>query len=99
MYEGDWKEAAEGINTFFKEGDSDEEQEQDEEDEEEEDDDESDGGGGKKRPRPPYCVKLIDFAHTRFKPGEGPDEGVLLGLSTVLKLLDGRIEEVRNVVE
>lgn len=100
VYEGDWEDAAEGINTFFKEGDSDDqEQEQDEEDEEEEDDDESDEDDGKKRPHPPYCVKLIDFAHTRIKPREGPDEGVLLGLSTVLKLLDGRIEEVRNAVE
>lgn len=90
VYEGDWEQAAEGINTFFKEGDS--------EEEEEEEDDESDEEDGKKRPHPPYSVNLIDFAHTRIKPGEGPDEGVLLGLSTVLKLLDGRIEQVRNAV-
>ena len=99
VYEGDWEEAAEGINTFFKEGDSDEEQELDKEDDEEENNNESIGDDGKKRPHPPYCIKLIDFAHTRMKPGEGPDEGVLLRLSTVLKLLDGRIEEVHNEVE
>ena len=99
VYEGDWEEGAEGINTFFKEGDSDDQEwEQDKEDEEE-DDDESGGDDGKKRPHPPYYVKLINFTHTRIKPGEGPDEGVLLGLSMVLKLLDGRIEEVHNEVE
>lgn len=42
----------------------------------------------------PYVVKLIDFAHTKMTPGQGPDEGVLLGLDTVIRLLDGRIEEV-----
>ena len=100
VYEGDWEQAAEGINTFFKEGDSDgEELEEDDEEEEDDEDEDEDEDNGKKRPHPPYCVKLIDFAHTRIKPGEGPDEGVLLGLSTLLKLLDGRIEQVRNAVE
>ena len=80
VYEGDWEEAAEGINTFFKEGDSDDQEREQDKEDDEEDDDESGGDDGKKRPHPPYCVKLIDFAHTRMKPGEGPDEGVLLGL-------------------
>ncbi|KXN91930.1 Inositol polyphosphate multikinase [Leucoagaricus sp. SymC.cos] len=39
-------------------------------------------------------VKLIDFAHTKVVPGEGPDKGVLLGMDTVLKLLDGRLESL-----
>jgi 1D-myo-inositol-tetrakisphosphate 5-kinase/inositol-polyphosphate multikinase len=39
----------------------------------------------------PWVVRLIDFAHARFKPGQGPDLGVLKGLDTVLKLLDDRI--------
>ena len=43
---------------------------------------------------PAYIVKLIDFAHTRLKPGEGPDEGALVGLNTILQLLDGRIAQV-----
>jgi inositol-polyphosphate multikinase len=42
----------------------------------------------------PYTVKLVDFAHTRLSPGLGPDEGVLLGLDTMLRLLDGRIAEL-----
>ena len=43
----------------------------------------------------PCSVKLIDFAHTKFVPGEGPDLGSLKGLDTVLGLFDGRIEVVR----
>ncbi|KAG6826387.1 hypothetical protein H0H92_015997 [Tricholoma furcatifolium] len=43
---------------------------------------------------PPYTVKLVDFAHTRVGPGLGHDAGVLLGLQTMLKLLDGRIAEL-----
>ncbi|KAG8945042.1 hypothetical protein FRC03_001828 [Tulasnella sp. 419] len=57
--------------------------------EDDEDSDTSTAGVG-----PPLIVKLIDFAHTRLVPGEGPDEGVLLGLETTLKLLEGRIKEV-----
>ncbi|KAF5386661.1 hypothetical protein D9615_002042 [Tricholomella constricta] len=44
--------------------------------------------------RQPFVVKLVDFAHTRLTPGEGPDEGVLLGLDTMVKLLDGRIAQL-----
>lgn len=31
-------------------------------------------------------VRLIDFGHATIVPGQGPDKGVLLGLSTVLDL-------------
>jgi len=47
---------------------------------------------------PPYVVKLIDFAHTRIKPGKGPDEGVLKGIDTTLSLLDSRIKEVEGLL-
>ncbi|KIM87322.1 hypothetical protein PILCRDRAFT_63566 [Piloderma croceum F 1598] len=60
------------------------------------DDENSNESGGKKRSGPPYTLSLIDFAHTRVTPGQGPSQGVLLGLSTVRKLLDGRIEQVRH---
>jgi len=43
--------------------------------------------------RPPYVVKLIDFAHTIFH-GQGPDTGVTLGLDTTIKLLKGRLEDI-----
>lgn len=36
----------------------------------------------------PLEMRLIDFAHTRSAAGEGPDEGVLLGLRTVQSLLE-----------
>lgn len=49
----------------------------------------SSGGG------PPFVVRLIDFAHTRGVPGEGPDVGVLQGLRTTIHLVQGRIEEVK----
>ncbi|KAI0062119.1 SAICAR synthase-like protein, partial [Artomyces pyxidatus] len=73
--------------------DEDEEEAMEEDEEGEQDDEDEDEGD--RPPGPPCTVKLIDFAHTRFKPGHGPDEGVLKGIDTVLALLDGRIEEVK----
>ncbi|KIM50975.1 hypothetical protein SCLCIDRAFT_96338, partial [Scleroderma citrinum Foug A] len=32
-------------------------------------------------------LSLIDFAHTRFVPGQGPDTGVLLGIDTLIHLV------------
>jgi 1D-myo-inositol-tetrakisphosphate 5-kinase/inositol-polyphosphate multikinase len=49
----------------------------------------------KEPPIPAYVVKLIDFAHTKFVPGQGPDEGVLKGFDTTLRLLEGRIAELK----
>ncbi|ESK94214.1 inositol polyphosphate multikinase [Moniliophthora roreri MCA 2997] len=86
IYEADWEKAEEGVD-WLNETPNDEEEEEESEGEEE----------GKKK-GPPYVVKLIDFAHTRFKSGEGPDEGVLKGLDTVLRLLDGRIGEVKKAL-
>ncbi|KAG7092818.1 hypothetical protein E1B28_009134 [Marasmius oreades] len=86
IYEADPKKVEEGIEWMKKlEGEEALEDEEDEDDEEE-----------KSKPRPPYLVKLIDFAHARFRPGEGPDEGVLKGIDTVLQLLEGRIEQVKK---
>jgi 1D-myo-inositol-tetrakisphosphate 5-kinase/inositol-polyphosphate multikinase len=45
----------------------------------------------------PFSVRLIDFAHTRLVDGEGPDEGVLMGMRTVLGLVEGRIRELEEV--
>lgn len=41
-----------------------------------------------------YTVSLIDFSHTRVMPGEGPDQGVLLGMDTLISLVDRRKQEV-----
>ncbi|KAF7314564.1 Kinase [Mycena kentingensis (nom. inval.)] len=91
LYESDAARAEEGVKYMLRDVD----QEDDDEDEEEDAEDE-DGERSTKKPGPAYDVRLIDFAHTRFVPGEGPDQGVLLGFKTVLELLDQRIEAVRS---
>ncbi|KDQ18561.1 hypothetical protein BOTBODRAFT_103744 [Botryobasidium botryosum FD-172 SS1] len=85
------------------EDEGEEEDEDEDEDEESEDDtgtgDITPGGTTINKPKklgPPFLVKLIDFAHTRHALGEGPDQGVLLGLKTTLDLLDGRLKEIRE---
>lgn len=65
-------------------------EDQDEEDaatEEEEDDDQSDENEGDQKKL--FDVRLIDFAHARWAPGEGPDENVLYGLRNVRRILKG----------
>ncbi|KDQ34117.1 hypothetical protein PLEOSDRAFT_1032104 [Pleurotus ostreatus PC15] len=84
VYEADEDKAKEGLK-LLEEGAFEDEDDEDDEDESEDE---------QNKPGPPFVVKLIDFAHTRIVPGEGPDEGVLLGLNTVLRLLDGRIEQI-----
>ena len=88
VYEADWERAIEGLKGMV----SDEEEDDDEDDE---DDDEDDEEGNPKKIGPPYSVKLIDFAHTILVPGQGPDEGVLLGIDTVLNLLQKRLDEIQ----
>ncbi|KAL0061468.1 hypothetical protein AAF712_011691 [Marasmius tenuissimus] len=87
IYEADPKKAEEGL-AFLKKLEEEGPPEDEDEDGDEEDE--------KNKPGLPYVVKLIDFAHTRFKPGQGPDEGVLKGIDTVLRLLDGRIEQLKK---
>ena len=60
-------------------------------------DDELDGTKADEREKrrcPPVVLKLIDFAHTWLVDGEGPDQGVLLGVKTLRGLLAGRRKEV-----
>lgn len=90
IYEADWARAEEGLQRLWPDEGDEGGEEDDEEDEDEDDDDDDD------RPGPPFVVKIIDFAHTRLAPGEGPDEGVLLGLDTVLRLLDARIAQIEG---
>lgn len=42
-----------------------------------------------------HKVKMIDFAHARYLPGEGADEGLLKGVETIICLLEGRLEELK----
>jgi 1D-myo-inositol-tetrakisphosphate 5-kinase/inositol-polyphosphate multikinase len=43
---------------------------------------------------PPVIVKMIDFAHTWIAEGQGVDEGVLKGLTTLRSLIRGRKAEL-----
>ena len=86
IYEGDLERAKQGI-ALLEEG----VEEEDEDDEDEEDEDEENT-----KPGPACLVKLIDFAHTEVAAGEGPDEGVLLGMNTTLALLDGRVAQIKD---
>lgn len=90
-YEAEWARAEAGVKWLEEHPDGESEEDEDEDESEEDDEDEE----GKDKVGPPYAVKLIDFAHTRLKPGEGPDAGVLKGIDTVLSLLEGRIAEVK----
>ncbi|KAI9724003.1 MAG: hypothetical protein M1812_000721 [Candelaria pacifica] len=55
-------------------------------DEEEDDDDEEDVKSKVD------AVKLIDFAHASWTPGLGPDENVLQGIRSVIRILQGFLE-------
>ncbi|KAJ1333231.1 inositol-polyphosphate multikinase [Microdochium nivale] len=35
-----------------------------------------------------YSLRLIDFAHARFVPGQGPDENILFGVRGLLKIFE-----------
>ena len=89
LYESDLERAKQGIAIIEEEGAEDDDDEEDEDEEDEDEDEENPKLG------PPRLVKLIDFAHTKVVPGEGPDKGVLLGMDTTLKLLDGRIAQIK----
>ena len=39
-------------------------------------------------------VRLIDFAHAHFEDGIGVDEGAVLGLSNLKKMLEGLVQEL-----
>ena len=47
--------------------------------------------------RGPFAVvKLIDFAHARLAPGEGPDEGILTGVRTFKTLVKKLLAELEG---
>lgn len=101
VYEGDWDRAEMGVEWLAKqsasissEEDGEEINEDTEVEEWEEDEESEEDGSDEEMPESPCVVRLIDFAHTRLKPGEGPDVGLLKGLDTLLGLLDGRIASV-----
>jgi len=52
------------------------------------------GSKGKGERKGTTSVKLIDFAHSRGAKGEGRDEGVMKGMETSIRLVEGRLAEV-----
>jgi inositol-polyphosphate multikinase len=83
IYEADWDRAREGLKYWIEEQGA-----------EDEEDDGEDSDEGDNKPGLPYVVKLIDFAHTHLVPEKDSNTGVILGVETTLRLLDGRIEQV-----
>jgi 1D-myo-inositol-tetrakisphosphate 5-kinase/inositol-polyphosphate multikinase len=57
-------------------------------DEEEEDEEEEDMDDEEVEEKRAWAVKLIDFAHGTFTPGLGPDENVLQGVRSIVKILE-----------
>jgi 1D-myo-inositol-tetrakisphosphate 5-kinase/inositol-polyphosphate multikinase len=105
VYEGDWDRAELGVQWLAEQlasmsVEEDEGREETYEDTEDEDiegsegDEESDEDSSDEGSESPFVVRLIDFAHTRLKPGQGADVGVLKGLDSLLGLLDGRIASI-----
>ncbi|KAI1292359.1 hypothetical protein EDD11_008795 [Mortierella claussenii] len=60
-----------------------EDQDEDEEDDEDTDDEDED-----ELTQKVTDLRLIDFAHSQWTPGQGPDEGVLLGIRSTLLFLE-----------
>ncbi|KAL9045964.1 MAG: hypothetical protein Q9214_001086 [Letrouitia sp. 1 TL-2023] len=56
---------------------------EEEADDEDEDEDEDEDGGPKIQ-----AMKLIDFAHAQWTPGQGPDENLLHGLRNTIKIFE-----------
>lgn len=82
VYEGDgeaFKEAHESLSKPRKESVDDDENENTEE--------EDDGTPVL------YVVRLIDFAHASFTPGLGPDENLLRGVQSTMKILEQLVAE------
>jgi 1D-myo-inositol-tetrakisphosphate 5-kinase/inositol-polyphosphate multikinase len=82
VYEGDpeaFKTAREYLTKTVDEKTNEGEDEDEDEDEDE-------------QPPKLYAAKLIDFAHAHFTPGEGPDENVLQGVRSTVKILQELLE-------
>ena len=62
----------------------------DEEDDEEDEDDEHTG------PKL-FDIKMIDFAHASWTPGQGPDKNMLAGIRSVRKVLKDLTKEVGSI--
>ncbi|KAJ0161652.1 Inositol polyphosphate multikinase [Colletotrichum tanaceti] len=55
------------------------------------DDDEDDDDEGPALPKI-YSLKLIDFAHAQWTPGQGPDENALKGVRSLIKIFEELVQ-------
>ncbi|KAK6222993.1 inositol polyphosphate kinase [Colletotrichum tabaci] len=55
------------------------------------DDDEDDDDDGPTLPKI-YSLKLIDFAHAQWTPGQGPDENALKGVRSLIKIFEELVQ-------
>ncbi|KAL2429792.1 hypothetical protein ABEF95_011124 [Exophiala dermatitidis] len=60
---------------------------------EEEEDDDDDDDGDDIVPQKVHEVRLIDFAHASWTPGQGPDENALQGVRSLIGILKGLLDE------
>lgn len=102
VYEGDasvleqaLKEEAEQVESGVMEDDDDDDGDSSEEGWGEGGDEEK-GQKGRGERAGTTLVKLIDFAHSRAATGKGRDESVMKGMETAVRLVQGRLEEVRR---
>ncbi|KAK5251325.1 hypothetical protein LTR40_011398, partial [Exophiala xenobiotica] len=56
-------------------------------DEDGEEDDDEDDDDDEVSPPKVHEVRLIDFAHASWTPGQGPDENMLMGVKSILRIL------------
>lgn len=71
--------------------------EQDEEESEASSDEDAEGNAKPSR-RIPCIIRMIDFAHaSRVPDEEGPDEGILLGMDTTIRLLTSIVDELAEL--
>lgn len=67
-------------------------EEKDEDEDEDVDDEEEDDVDEEQEPKL-FDVRVIDFAHSAWTPGQGPDENLLFGLRNVRRTIKGLLEE------
>ncbi|KAF9173323.1 hypothetical protein BGX21_001321 [Mortierella sp. AD011] len=64
-----------------------------EDDDDDDDDDDDEDDDDEELRQKVTDMRLIDFGHSTWTPGKGPDEGVVLGVKSALKLLEKLLED------
>jgi 1D-myo-inositol-tetrakisphosphate 5-kinase/inositol-polyphosphate multikinase len=59
-------------------------------------DDGEDDDGDEEEPIKVHELRLIDFAHASWTPGQGPDENALIGVRSLLKIMEELSEDIQE---